>query len=102
MQLDYVPLLKLQRDFYTKPRSFDRFWEYIRTMTNQEGDLELPLVAMNPMGKDHLLPYLERHVAMDADGIGVQATVDAARHLQAIPGAFRVTTVVSDDLLERL
>ncbi|MEZ4707328.1 MAG: hypothetical protein R3A44_08995 [Caldilineaceae bacterium] len=100
MHLTYLPLLQLQRDFYTKPRGFDRFWEYIRTMTNaQTGDLELPLVAMNPMGKEHLLPYLERLLAIDADGAGARATADAAVQLADVPGEFRVATVVSDDLM---
>ena len=100
MQLTYIPLLQLQRDFYAKPRGFDRFWEYIRTMTNaQTGDLELPLVAMNPMGKEHLLPYLERLLEMDADGIGARATEEAALRLVHVAGDFQVTTVVSDDLM---
>lgn len=100
MNLEYIPLLQLQRDFYTKPRGFERFREYISTMTNAEtGDLELPLVAMNPMGKDHLLPFLERLLEMNADGEGERAMVEAATQLSTIPGVFRMTTVVSDDLM---
>ena len=100
MNLHYLPLLQLQRDFYTKPRDFARFREYISTMTNAEtGNLELPLVAMNPMGKDHLLPFLKHLMEIDADGEGARATGDAAAQLSTIPGSFRVTTVVSDDLL---
>lgn len=100
MHLTYLPLLQFERDFYTKPRGFDRFWEYIRAMTNaQTGDLELPLVAMNPMGKDHLLPYLERLLEIDADGMGARATADAAAQLAHLPGEYCVATVVSDDLL---
>jgi hypothetical protein len=100
MNLAYIPLLQLQRDFYTKPRSFERFREYISTMTNAEtGDLELPLVAMNPMSKDHLLPFLEGLLAMDADGEGERAMWEAATQLSTILGTFRVTTVVSDDLM---
>ena len=100
MDLAYIPLLELQRDFYTKPRGVDRFWEYIRTMTNtQTGDLELPLVAMNPMGKEHLLPYLERLLEIDADGEGARAAADAATEIVDVSGEFRVATVVSDDLM---
>ncbi|MEZ4679819.1 MAG: hypothetical protein R2932_36930 [Caldilineaceae bacterium] len=97
MQLDYVPLLHYQRDFYTKPRGFDRFWAYIDALTDADGDMALPISAMNPMGKDHLLPYLEQLVTMDADAIGARATVDAGRILADQPGAFRVTTIISDD-----
>jgi len=89
MNLTYVPLLQLQHDFYTKPRGFERFREYISTMTNAEtGDLELPLVAMNPMGKDHLLPFLERLLEMDVDDQGARATEEAAAQLSTIAGSF--------------
>ncbi len=99
MQLDYLPLLAWQRDYYTKPRSMERFRNYIATLTDEAGEMELPLSAMNPMGKDHLLPYLERLVALDADAIGAQATAATAQQLHHVPGHFRVTVVVSDDLL---
>lgn len=100
MQLEYVPLLQLQHDFYTLPRNFERFQTYLRAMTDPEtDDLKLPLVAMNPMGKDHLLPYLAHLLAIDADGQGAQATADARAQLDEIPGMYRVTTVVCDDLL---
>ena len=60
MRLDYVPLLKIQRDLYELPRGFERFREYLRTMTDPEsGDLKFPLVAMNPMGKDHVTALLD-------------------------------------------
>ena len=52
MSLRYLPLLKTQLDLYAMPRGMERFRAYIKTMTDQDtGDLALPLVAMNPMGK---------------------------------------------------
>ena len=55
MKLSFLPLLHVQRDLYTMPRGMDRFREYIKTMTDPEtGDLALPLVAMNPMGQEHV------------------------------------------------
>ena len=42
MQLDYVPLLQIQRDLYGIPRGMERFRTYLRTMINDDGtDLEL-------------------------------------------------------------
>ena len=38
MHLEYVPLLKMQRDLYRLPRGMDRFHEYLRTMVNDQGD----------------------------------------------------------------
>ena len=62
MTLEYVPLLKVQRDLYDLPRGIERFREYIQTMTGGGDELKLPLVAMNPMGKDHLPPFLDRRL----------------------------------------
>jgi hypothetical protein len=99
MRLEYVPLLKVQRDLYQLPRGFDRFREYIRTMTDAEsGDLKVPLVAMNPMGKDHLPPFLDHLLAIDADGVGARALAEAESALEGEPGEYRACLVVSDDL----
>jgi hypothetical protein len=96
--LEYVPLLKIQRDLYDLPRGFERFREYIQTMTGGSDELKLPLVAMNPMGKDHLPPFLDHLLAIDADGVGAHALVEAASSLVAEPGDYRACLVVSDDL----
>jgi len=96
--LEYVPLLKVQRDLYDLPRGFERFREYIQTMTRGSGELQLPLVAMNPMGKDHLPPFLDHLLAIDADGVGARALADAASSLADEPGDYRACLVVSDDL----
>lgn len=51
MKLEFVPLLQVQRDLYRMPRGMERFRAYIQTMVDPETkDLQLPLVAMNPMG----------------------------------------------------
>lgn len=98
MTLEYVPLLKVQRDLYDLPRGFERFREYLQTMTGGSDELKLPLVAMNPMGKDHLPPFLDHLLAIDADGVGARALADAAAALVDEPGDYRACLVVSDDL----
>jgi hypothetical protein len=99
VKLDYVPLLKVQRELYEMPRGYARFQEYVRTMTDPDTrDLKVPLVAMNPMGKDHLPPFLDHLLAIDADGAGAAALADAATALAAEPGEYRACLVVSDDL----
>ncbi len=98
MNLEYVPLLQVQRDLYQLPRGFERFREYLRTMIDPDsGDLKLPLVAMNPMGKDHLPAFLDKLIGLDADGEAVRATAEAQAILKTEPGEYKVCLVVSDD-----
>src|SRR5829696_8501074 len=99
MKLSFLPLLQIQRDLYAMPRGMERFREYIKAMTDAEtGDLALPLVAMNPMGKDHIPALIDEYIALGAETIA-QGAIDSAT--QTIPVAsheFRVGLVVSDDL----
>jgi hypothetical protein len=99
MQLDYVPLLSIQRELQGIPRGMRRFRQYLRAMSNRDGtDLELiPLVIMNPMGKDHVTALLDVLLAMDADGIGARAAAEASARLAEEPGEFRAALVVADD-----
>jgi hypothetical protein len=105
MTLTFVPLLQVQRDLYALPRGMERFREYIRTMTDEAtGDLALPLVAMNPMGKDHVPALIDEYLALGAETIASRAVVDAAGVDAAGGGKpsglppFKVGLVVSDDL----
>jgi len=101
MRLTFVPLLRVQRELYAMPRGMERFREYIKTMVDAEtGDLALPLVAMNPMGKDHVPALIDAYLALGAEEIA-QHAVDHAdvRSATASAGAhYRVALVVSDDL----
>jgi hypothetical protein len=101
MNLDYIPLLRVQRDLHGIPRGMERFRQYLRTMLNQEGtDLELvPLVIMNPMGKDHMMSLLDTLLAMDADGVAARAAADASARLSDVPGDFKAGLVVADDAM---
>ena len=98
MDLEYVPLLQIQRDLYSLPRGMDRFRAYLRTMVDaRTGDLELPLVAMNPMGKDHVPALLDRLLELQADDIGAMAAVTEHEHLKDEPGQYKVGLVIADD-----
>lgn len=99
MQLKYLPLLQIQRDLYQLPRGFERFQEYLRTLIDTStGDIKFPLSAMNPMGKEHLLPFLENLLALHADQLGAEAMLAAQAKLFAEAGEYKVCLVVSDDL----
>jgi hypothetical protein len=108
MNLDYVPLLRVMRDIHSIPRGqppdFNgkkRFRQYLRTIFDYERKVcKLPLLlAMNPMGKDHVTALLDAYLAMDGDGIGARATAEASARLADVPGDFRVGLVVCDDLM---
>ena len=99
MTLIFVPLLQVQRDLYAMPRGMERFRTYIRTMTDAEsGDLALPLVAMNPMGKDHVPALLDAYLTLGAEAVAAEAVAQAARDLSQVSGGFKVGLVLSDDL----
>lgn len=98
MELEYVPLLQIQRDLYEMPRGMERFRAYLRTMRDAEtGDLALPLVAMNPMGKDHVPAMLDRLLALQADDVGAIAASDTREQLKDEPGRFKTGLVIVDD-----
>ena len=107
MQLSFLPLLQIQRDLYSMPRGMERFREYIKTMTDPAtGDLALPLVAMNPMGKDHVPALIDEYISLGAEKIAVDALseyqpvepVEAVELLELVDRRYRVAIVVSDDL----
>ena len=105
MTVTLMPLLRVQRELYAMPRGPERFREYIKTMTDgQTGDLALPLVAMNPMGKDHVPALIDDYIGLSAEDIAEGAVKEAganARRATASAVAdreYRVALVVSDDL----
>lgn len=100
MRLTFLPLLQVQRDLYALPRGFERFREYIKTMTDPEtGDLALPLVAMNPMGKDHVPALIDQYIALDAERVAQEAMAEATAKAVAFQTKeYKVALVVSDDL----
>jgi hypothetical protein len=98
MKLEYVPLLKIQRELYNIPRGFERFREYLATMIDPETrDMKLPLAPMNPMGKEQVPALLDQYLAFDTDGLAAQAVEDAEAQLQAVAGEFKVAFVMADD-----
>lgn len=104
VKLSFLPLLQVQRDLYALPRGMERFREYIKTMTDAEtGDLALPLVAMNPMGKDHIPALIDEYIALGAEQIAQGAIESYERsderpHERPHEREYKVCLVVSDDL----
>src|SRR5262245_31890269 len=108
MNLDYVPLLRVMREIQSIPRGqppdFNgkkRFRHYLRTIFDYDRKIcKLPpLLATNPMAKDHVTALLDAYLAMDADGIGARVAAEAAARLADVPGDFKVGLIVMDDLM---
>jgi hypothetical protein len=98
MQLELVPLLEVQRDLYRMPRGMERFRAYLRTLIDERtGDIALPIVTMNPMGKEHVLELLDELIRLDAEGAARRALESAASSLASEPGEYRIGIVVADD-----
>ncbi len=97
MQLEYVPLLHVQRDIYRLPRGMERFNHYIQTMVGSAEKFELPLQAMNPMGKEHVPAYLDAMLAAAADDVAAAATAAAQAHVAHLVGSYRVALILADD-----
>ena len=99
LKLSFLPLLQIQRDLYAMPRGIERFREYIKTMTDEEtGDLALPLVAMNPMGKDHIPALIDEYIALGAEQIAQNAIAHPPYALHHPHPPYKLCLVVSDDL----
>ncbi len=98
VKLTHLPLLAVQRDLYRLPRGMERFREYLRTMTDpRSGDLALPIVSMNPMGKEHVAAQLDRLIEIGAEDAASRAIQGASRQLEDDAGEYRVALVLSDD-----
>src|SRR5262245_40002078 len=114
MYLDYVPLLRVMREIQSIPRGqppdfngMKRFRHFVRRIFPREknGKIDenavylLPLLAINPMAKDHVTALLDAYLAMDADGIGARVAAEVATRLANVPGDFKVGLIVADDLM---
>jgi hypothetical protein len=99
MNIDFHPLLQVQRDIYRLPRGMSRFRQYLRTMLNEDGDdlLHPPLVLMNPMARDHVTALLDELLTLKADEVAARALADASARLAEVPGEFQAALVVADD-----
>jgi hypothetical protein len=101
MKLDYVPLLRVQRELHDLPIGMDRFRAYLRTIwspADADGEL-IPMLLMNPMGKAHVAALLDALITLDADGVAARAVEELAVLLADEPGECKVALVVADDLM---
>lgn len=100
MKLELVPMLADQRKLYDLPRGWERFRHYLSEMIGGSDDVALPpMIAMNPMGKEHVAATYDALLALDAEAIAAEALLHAEQKLTNAPGQFRVGLNVSDDVM---
>lgn len=96
--LTHVPLLRVARDLYDVPRGGERFQEYLRLLTGGPDDAIVPLVALNPLGREHVAAALDALLAIDADGIAARAVEEAGQRLAPLSLDARVGLSLADDV----
>lgn len=101
MKIEYVPLLRIQRELQGIHRGMGRFRQYLRTIWDHDSidDALIPLLIMNPMGKDHVTALLDELLVLDADGVGARTVAEAASVLSDVTIDFKAALVVADDLM---
>lgn len=99
MQLTYVPLLPTQRRLHDLPRGPARFEAYLGvTLTDDRQQTRYPpLVAVNPMARDHVTALLDDYLRLDADGVAAAALAERAGDWADAPGEFQASVVLCDD-----
>ena len=95
--LTHEPLLQLQRDLYRLPLGRKRFDTYIKTMTDSDGGMKLPLSAMNPMAKDHVPLLLDTYLSLNADERAQAIVEDFTVADPFGKDEFRTALVIADD-----
>src|SRR6185369_3088721 len=99
MDLELEPLFAVQRDLYRIPRGMERFHAYVKVLRGaRPDDLDVPpLVAMNPMAKDHVPALLDEWIALGAEDSAREILPALAKATSDTSGRFRIGLVVADD-----
>ena len=88
-------------DLYAKPRSKERFQEYISMLQDgKKGDLTLPIVGFNPMAKEHILQKLTELKDLKAEQV-IQDTLKSINIRltdEQDQRTFKVVLNLADDL----
>lgn len=101
VQIEHIALLPIARELHTIPRGMERFQEYLRVIVGgATDDVELlPLVGMNPMGRDHVAARLDEWLALSGDTVAAEVLGEASQALTHLSAEFRHGLVVVDDVM---
>ena len=72
MEFTVFPLVGTMIDLYEKPRTVERFQEYIKMLQGEtKGDLAFPISGFNPMAKEHVLDQLKELKKIGAEHLSL-------------------------------
>ncbi len=98
MQLEFVPLMQMQRDLHDIPRGWDRFRGYLEAMQPGTENTIAPLFVMNPMGKEHVAARLDQLLTIGVEAVAAEATKEAEQQFRLLSGQLKVGLVLADDM----
>ncbi|MGL4599363.1 MAG: hypothetical protein ACRCYO_17705 [Bacteroidia bacterium] len=101
MQFQLLPVLDIMLDFYTKPRTIERFQDYLQLLQGSSKDkLVLPIAGFNPMAKEHVLLKLQELQACNVEQIMQETIADwnAKQTTSTETNLFQVAFNLADDL----
>jgi hypothetical protein len=101
MTFELLPTIDIMIDLYEKPRTFERFQEYLKTLQGDtKGDIAIPISGFNPMAKEHLLERLKELKNLGAEQIieGTLNDLNVNNFSKNSNRNFKVAINLSDDL----
>jgi hypothetical protein len=98
MRITWLPLLQQMRAVYAVPRGPERFRQYLQLATGGADDLVTPVLAFNPMAREHVVARLEALLALGGDEIAAEAAARAAQRLARIELELVGGLELADDL----
>lgn len=101
MTFELVRILDVMIELYEKPRTFERFQEYLQILLGTTKDeLVTPIVSFNPMAKEHILEKLQELKKLNAEQIIEEAFNESNFRDFATTSEknFKVAINLSDDL----
>ncbi|MGQ0601028.1 MAG: hypothetical protein ACT4QE_04940 [Anaerolineales bacterium] len=98
MKLELAPTLHLQRELFAQPRTMERFYNYLATLTGGGDDIVTPIISMNPMGREHNLAKIDELLAINAEEVATEALAEANERLAHIELVRRLSLVITDNL----
>jgi hypothetical protein len=101
MTFELLPILDIMIDLYKKPRSHERFQEYLFSLQgDKKGELLLPIMGFNPMAKEHILNKIFELKDLEIENIMSEALIDLNKKVKSKYGEqnFKIAFNLLDDL----